>query len=121
MKPVKIESDEAKVYAALTRIRDGRKVSVSFTQLPLSTVCTMSGRWVPQEPPVRVGWMVLGANKSRAIIMPTDKITLFSVRGRIHLRVDLAGRRLPRSAAMVRRARIAGILNDRPAAEGGAS
>lgn len=111
-------SDEATVYWYLNGIRDGRKVSVSYMQRPHGTVCWMIGRWVGQDPPTRVGWMVV-ADNGEALILPTDKIRVFrSGRSSIHVTVILGGRRLPRSAATVRRARIAGLFADET--EGGA-
>lgn len=116
---VRIIRDEATVYAYLNRIRDGRTVSVSYVQHPWSAVCHTTGKWVGQDPPIRVGWMVVDRARARAIIMPTDKITLFVQRHVVHVTVQLAGRRIPRLASTVRRARIAGLLDDQPA--GGAS
>jgi len=106
--------DESKVYAYLNRIREGRKVSVSYVQPPYSTVCHLTGRWVGQNWPTRVGWMVVHTANAKAIIMPTDKIKVFHCAGQINVMVILAGRRIPRSAATVRRARIAGIIKDDP-------
>jgi hypothetical protein len=105
--------DEAEVYAYLNRIRDGRTVSVAYVQHPHSTVCWLTGRWVGQDLPTCVGWRVNTAN-AKAIIMPTDKIKVFHCAGQINVMVILAGRRIPRSAATVRRARIAGIIKDDP-------
>ncbi|NLC80306.1 MAG: hypothetical protein GX748_03905, partial [Lentisphaerae bacterium] len=56
-------SGEAEVLKALGRIREGRKVSVSYVQGGFS-VATVRGRWVASDPPLHVGWMVFGSGST---------------------------------------------------------
>lgn len=118
--PEQIIRDEAEIIAALDRIREGRTVSVSYLQKPWFNVCTVTGAWVPRDPPTRVGWMVLGRGETLATIMPTDQIVLHHL-GRlgrlIHLTVLLDGKRMPVNAATVRRARLVGAGKQEGGAE----
>ena len=115
-------TDEPTVIKELDRIRLGRRVSVSFTQQPFFTVACVTGRWFPREMPHRFGWAVFGGGDTMAIIMPTDKIQLLAgPHGKLHLRVDLAGRRVPLNATTLRRARLADITFDKPVKKGGAA
>lgn len=102
--------DEAEVLKALDRLREGSKVSVSFVQSGLP-VATVDGRWIPREQPARCGWFVFGRAGACACILVTDQVVVLRRQGgKVYLRVDLRGSRMPMTKAQVRRARLAGIL-----------
>jgi hypothetical protein len=78
----------------LDGIREGRKVTVAFCQGGLS-ICFFRGKFVPRDAKNgRIAWEVRERDprKSRAFILPTDKIEWFPKRSTI--RVDLHGRRV---------------------------
>jgi len=102
-------SDDAKVIRDLDNIREGRKVSVSFTQRPFFFVAEVTGSWVPRDN--GGGWVVVGPKGSRAMILVTDKISVFRDNRKLHLRVDLTGRRMSASKATLHRAVLAGITS----------
>lgn len=118
--PEQVARKEAATIAALDRIREGRTVHVCFVQHPYFSVCGVVGKWIPRRPPTKAGWMVWGKDGAMAIILPTDQISVLRQGAKITLTVMLAGMRMPTNAASIRRARIAGIINDDPP-DGGAA
>ncbi len=114
MKPSKLyhPAPDATIKA-LDKIREGRLVSVAFTQERGLTVAVVTGKWHPRDDATLVGWTVRSAmGHNAAFILPTDKIALFRQAGKIHLRVDLQGRRIPHNRAVVGRAIAAGIITE---------
>ncbi len=86
---------DAKTIEQLDKIREGRRVSVAYTQRPHLSVCSLSGRWVRRDYFKAAGYGVMGKAGNYAVILLTDAVTVVRKNGTLHLRVDLAGRRMP--------------------------
>jgi len=80
----------------LDAIKEGTRVSVSYTQRSFLTVCSLSGRWLPRTG-ARDGYMILGTTGNAGNIMLSDNVNVMKKGRKLHIRVDLAGQRIVKS------------------------
>jgi hypothetical protein len=80
----------------LDAIKEGTRVTVGYTQRPVLAVCQIYGRWVPRSG-ARDGYMILGTIGNAGNILLSDNVVVIKNGRKIHIRVDLDGRRIVKS------------------------
>ena len=80
----------------LEAIKEGTRVSVSYTQRPHYSVCRFTGRWILRSAE-RIGYMIIGTSGAVGSVLLCDKVAVTKEGRKIHIRVDLAGQRIVKS------------------------